>query len=199
LRLQDDTAFVRLATGINFTNPDRGIQFGYTSGPWSTIASITNGTGGAREIDSGKQLSVVSSYAQSKWRVGVSANVNDADTGDREMYGLFAGLNTGPIAWLAEADLIQDDLPGGVTRDTIAGLVEGNWMFRKGHNLKVSYEYLDPNDDISEDHQVRYSVVWEYTPMQFLQGRFGIRSYDGIPQDDLQNRDQFFAELHGFF
>jgi hypothetical protein len=35
LRLQDDTAFVRQATGINFTNTDRGVQGGYNSGAWS--------------------------------------------------------------------------------------------------------------------------------------------------------------------
>jgi len=35
--------------------------------------------------------------------------------------------------------------------------------------------------------------------MQFLQGRIGARSYDGTPQVDDQNRDEFFLELHGFF
>jgi hypothetical protein len=35
--------------------------------------------------------------------------------------------------------------------------------------------------------------------MQFLRGRLGARFYDGIPQVDVQNRDEFFIELHGFF
>lgn len=199
LRLQDDTAFVRLATSINFTNPDRGLQLGYEAGPWSTIASVTNGSGGGREIDSGKQVSLVSSYVQEGWRAGVSANFNDADAGDRTMFGLFAGLKTGAISWLAEVDQISDDLSPGVTQDAIAGLIEANWLIRKGHNLKFSHEYLDPNDDLSEDHQVRNSLVWEYTPMQFFQARIGLRSYDGVPQVDVQNRDVFFAEFHGFF
>lgn len=199
LRLQDDTAFVRLATAINFTNPDRGLQVGYEVGSWSTIASITNGSGGGREIDSGKQVSFVSSYMHEGWRAGVSANFNDADAGDREMFGIFAGLRTGAIAWLAEIDQISDDVSPGITQDAIAGLLEANWQIRKGHNLKLTYEYLDPDNDLPEDHQVRYSFVWEYSPMQFLQGRFGLRSYDGVPQVDSQNRDVFFAELHGFF
>lgn len=199
LRLQDDTAYVRLATAINLTNPDRGLQIGYEAGPWSTIASVTNGSGGGREIDSGKQVSLVSSYVQEAWRAGVSANFNDADAGDRTMFGLFAGLRTGPITWLAEIDQISDDLSTGVTQDAIAGLIEANWLIRKGHNLKFSHEYLDPDDDVSEDHQVRNSLVWEYTPMQFFQTRIGLRSYDGIPQVNTQNRDVFFAEIHGFF
>lgn len=199
LRLQDDTAFVRLATAINFTNPDRGLQVGYEAGPWSTIVSLTNGSGGGRETDSGKQLSFVTNFVRDGWRAGVSANFNNADAGDRSMFGVFGGLRTGAIAWLAEIDQVSDDLPSGARRDAIVGLLEANWLIRKGHNLKLSHEYLDPNDDLSEDHQVRNSLVWEYTPMQFLQARIGLRSYDGIPQVDSQNRDMLFAEIHGFF
>lgn len=199
LRLQDDTAFVRQFTGINFTNSDRGIQAGFESGPWSTQVSVTNGTGGSNEVDSQKQISVVANYVRALWRVGASLNSNNADTGDRQMQNVFFGLQTGPIGWLVEADLISDDIAGGGERDGVAGLVEANWRPFGGHNVKVSYDYFDPDNDISEDHQVRYSLVWEYTPMQFLQGRFGARIYDGIPQQDFQNRDEFFAELHGFF
>ena len=199
LRIQDDTAFVRLATGINFTNPDRGILVGYESANWTTIASLTNGSGGGQEVDSGKQFSVVSSFVRARWRVGVSANINDADAGDREMFGLFAAVKTGPVVWLAEVDRITDDLSPDVSLDALAGLVEANWMFRQGHNLKLSYDVLDPNDSVNGDRQVRYSLLWEYSPMQFLQARFGLRSYDGVPAVDVQNRDTLFAELHGYF
>ena len=199
LRLQDDTAFVRLASAINFTNPDRGLQLGYEAGPWSTIVAVTNGSGGGRETDSGKQFSLITNFVRGGWRVGASANFNNADAGDRTMFGMFGGVRTGPIAWLAEIDRISDDLPSGVTQHAIAGLLEANWLIRKGHNLKLSHEYLDPDDDLSEDHQVRNSLVWEYTPMQFLQARMGLRRYDGVPQIDTQNRDVFFAEIHGFF
>ena len=199
LRLQDDTAFVRQASGINFSNPDRGVQLGYEAGPWSTQLTVTNGSGGGGETDTGKQLSWVGHFVRPRWRAGASFNFNDADAGDRQMQNVFFGLRTGPVVWLAEADLITDDLPAGVEQDAIAGLLEGNWLFRRGHNLKVSYDYLDPDDDVDEDHQVRWSLVWEYTPMQFLQGRIGARIYDGVPQVDLQNQDLYFAEVHGFF
>lgn len=198
LRLQDDTAFIRLATGINFTNSDRGVQGGYNSGAWSTIASVTDNSGGGRS-GSGDQFSLVSSYVQKTWRAGVSVNVNDDDAGNRSMFGFFGGLKTGPVAWLAEIDSIGDDISPGVTADAFAGLLEANWTILDKHNLKFSYEYLDPNNDISEDHQVRYSIVWEHAPLQILQARVGFRLYDGIPQVDAQNRKVFFVELHGFF
>ena len=199
LRLQDDSAFVRQVTGVNLTNPDRGVEFGYDGGRWSAIASITNGSGGSSESDTGKQASLVASYVRPGWRAGVSFNANDADAGDRRMQGVFAGLRTGPVAWLLEADLVRDEAPGVPAVNAIAGLVEANWGLGRGHNLKFDYEYYDPDDDVDEDHEVRYSIVWEYTPMQFLQARVGVRVYDGIPQVDAQNRDEAFVELHGFF
>ena len=194
LRLQDDTAFVRLATGINFANSDRGLEAGYISGPWSMIASVSEG-----DDNFGDVFSLVSSYVQPRWRIGASANVNNDDAGDRTMFGVFGGLKTGPVVWLAEFDGISDDVASGGTTDAYAGLLEANWTVWGKQNLKISYDYLDPNDDIKEDHQVRYSLVWEYTPIQFLQARVGYRLYDGIPQVDAQNRNVFFAELHGFF
>ncbi len=199
LRLEDDSAFVRQATGINFNTPDRGVQVGYESGPWSTQLSVTNGDGTGSVLESSDQISLIAQYVQPRWRAGISFNSLDSTSGDRQMQNAFFGLKTGPIAWLGELNFISDDLPGGASQDAIAGLLEGNWLFRKGNNLKVSYEYLDPNNSISEDHQVRWSVLWEYTPMQFLQARFGARIYDGIPQVPAQNRDEFFVELHAFF
>jgi len=60
-------------------------------------------------------------------------------------------------------------------------------------------EYFDPDRDVSEDQQNRFSAVWEYTPMQFVQFRVGARFYEGIPQNDLQNRRFYFAQLNGYF
>jgi hypothetical protein len=119
--------------------------------------------------------------------------------GDREMYGVFAGLRTGPIAWLAELDEVSDDLPGGGSRDMQVSLLEGNWRLAKGHNLKLSYEFLDPDDVAEEDELERYSLVWEYSPIQFLQARVGWRAYNGVPSVAATNRDEVFGELHVFF
>jgi hypothetical protein len=198
LRFQDDTAFVREVTGTNFTNPDRGLQVGYEAGPWSTQLSLTNGTGGGTEIDTGKQLSWIAQFVRQGWRLGTSVNFNDSDAGDRQMQNLFLGLRTGPIVWLAEADLIQDDLPVGGRRDAIAGYLEANWLLLDGHNLKFAYDYFDPDDDLDEDHNVRWSLLWEYVPMQFLQLRVGARIYDGPQQNDFLNREEYFVEIHAF-
>ena len=74
-----------------------------------------------------------------------------------------AGSRPGPISWLAELSVITDKEPSG-DHDSYATLLEGNWRLRKGHNLKVGYEFLEPDGDRDEDQQERYSFVWEYSP-----------------------------------
>ena len=198
LRLQDDSAFVRQVPGINFATPDQGVEFGFEGTAWGAELAVSNGAGGGPETDSGKQLSFRVERVTSRWRGGASFNLNHTDVGDRRMQNIFAGLRTGPIAWLAEADYIDD---GSVEprRKQWAGLIEANWKFLPGQNLKLTAEEFDPDTDVSEDQQVRYSLVWEYVPIQFAQLRAGVRYYDGIPQNNLQNRQQFFLQLNGYF
>ena len=198
LRLEDDSAFVRQASGVNFTTPDSGLETGIELPRWSAQAALTNGTAGGPETDAGKQLSLQSTYVRQRWRVGLGLNVNNAALGDREMANVFAGLKTGPIVWLAELDVITDETAVGDV-DQRASLIEGNWLFAKGHNLKVTYEFLDPSSEASDDERERYSIVWEHSPVQFLQARIGWRAYHGIAADPASNRDELFAQVHVFF
>ena len=198
-RLQDDEAFVRTVSGINFNTPDTGVEVQYEAGRWSGQLAVTRGTAGGPEVDSGKQYSLRVSRVAGQWRVGGSFNFNDAKAGDRQMQNVFAGLRTGPLAWLGELGYIVDNGTPTGRRGRWTGLVEGNYRYRPGHNLKLTLEWYDPDADVDEDEQNRVSLVWEYLPMQFVQARLGLRYYDGIPQNPAQNRQQAFAELHLLF
>lgn len=199
LRIQDDDAFIRQVSGINFNTPDTGWQLEFEEGKWSAQLAVTRGTAGGPEIDSGKQYSLRVSHVTPKWRVGGSFNLNDASVGDRQMQNVFAGIRTGPIAWLAEIDYIVDDGTPTGKRRSWASFIEANYGYRKGHNLRMSFEWFDPDKDVSNDEQNRSSIVWEYSPIQFLQTRIGFRDYNGIPQNAAQNREQLFVELHVYF
>lgn len=199
LRLQDDDAFIRQVSGINFNTPDTGWEVGYEGGPWSAQLAVTRGTAGGPEIDSGKQYSTRVGYVTNRWRAGASFNLNDSRFGDRQMQGVFGGIRTGPVSWLGEIDYIIDDGTPTGRRNSWATLVEANYGYRKGHNLKVTFEWFDPDDDVSNDEQNRASLVWEYSPIQFLQARLGYRKRNGIPQNPAQNLEQAFAEIHVYF
>lgn len=198
LRLEDQSAFVRQASGINLATPDRGVEVGLETTHWSAQLAVSNGAGaeGGAETDEGKQATLRAEHVQSVWRAGASFSYNDTDVGDRELAGVFGGLRTGPIAWLAEADYIEDDGTPAGTRTQWAGLLEANWGYRTGHNLKLTAEYIEPDEDVDDDEQHRWSVVWEYTPVQFLQLRVGAREYDGVPQSDLTFA---FIQLNAYF
>ena len=198
LRLEDDDAFVRQATGINYTTPDNGAEFGWQRGSWNAQLAITNGTAGAAENNQGKQITSSVVYVKPGWRFGASYSDNGATVGERRMGGLFGGVRTGPVVWLAEVDYIADRTVMPNVNE-YAGLIEADWAFMRGNNLKLTAEYLDPDTHVEHNQQNRFSVVWEYTPIQFLQTRVGVRKLDGIPQNDLQNATEGFLELHAFF
>jgi hypothetical protein len=65
--------------------------------------------------------------------------------------------------------------------------------------LKITQEFLNPNREVPNGEQTRWSLVYELTPIQFLQTRFGFRQNDGIPQDNSEHQRLYFVELHGFF
>ena len=200
-RLQDQTAYVQQVSGINMTTPDKGVELGYLGGPWDAQLDVSNGTAGGTVVGNGKQYTGQMSYVEPIWRLGLALDLNNsAATGRRTAYVVFGGLKTGPVAWLAEADLVVDHtVPNGLR--TAGGLFEANWAIARGQNLKVTAEQYAPDLSISirRNGQTRWSVVYEVTPIQFVQLRAGVRYYDGIPQDPSQHEQLYFFELHAFF
>lgn len=197
IRLQDDGAFIREFTGMNFNTPDRGVELGFDGARWTAQLAVTNGTAGAAELDNGKQWSVRSEYVAGGWRAGVGSSFNDLPDGLRRMHNLFGGVRTGPVVWLAEFDYIVDDSAGPRRRQWIA-LAEADWKFAPGQNLKLTAENLDPDRSVSEDRRTRLSLVWEYTPLPFLQLRAGIRDHDDEQEVPFFNQRSVFLQLHGY-
>jgi hypothetical protein len=202
LRLEDQSAFVQTLTGINMLNPDQGAEVGWEKGHWDAQLAVSNGTASGATKSNGKQESLQLQYVESRWRVGAAANFNDsAGDGSRDAFAVFGGLKTGPIAWLAQAEVVNDhSLPPGPGNGSrkLATLLEGNYSPARGHNIKVTYEYMDPDREVSNDQQTRWSFVYELTPIQFLQLRFGARLNDGIPQLPAEHLKTYFVQLHGF-
>ena len=203
LRLQDQTAFIQTTSGINMTTPDQGAEFGWERGHWDAQLALSNGTAGGASQDNGKQYSGQLIWVDARWRVGAAANFNNKSVGNRSAFALFGGLRTGPIEWLAQGELIDDkSVVEGATvngQRQAATLLEADWAIARGNNLKVTSEFFDPNRRVANDAQTRWSVVYELTPIQFVQLRGGVRYQDGIPQIDTQHTKLYFVELHGFF
>jgi hypothetical protein len=201
LRLQDQTALIQQSSGINMTTPDQGVELGWLKGHWDAQLAVSNGTAGAAASGNGKQTSAQLTWVETAWRLGVAANYNDAGSdGSKSAFALFAGLRTGPIAWLAQAELVDEPAAAASSSvQMVATLLEANWQLARGHNLKITNEFLDPNRHVGHGEQTRWSFVYEFTPVQFVQLRGGARLSDGIPQAPGEHTHLYFLELHGFF
>lgn len=197
-RLLDDGEFIRQRTGFNYANSDQGIELGLEPGPLSLAVSVTNGTQGAAETNSEKQVSGLASLVFSQFRVGASVSRNDAPAGRRDVVGTFGGFRLGRFALLGEFDYIFDDPPDGRRGDEFAAFLEGDLLIARGLNAKVTYGFLDPDRDIGENARTRLRVGVEPFITQFLQASIFLTVLEDIPQAQ-SDRDYLSVELHGFF
>ncbi len=199
LRLQDDQAFIREVTGFNFDNSDVGFEVGYEPGSWSLSFAATNGTQGSGENNTDKQLSFVGSYVKPNYRLGASFSSNNAPQGiSNTAYNLFGGVNIGKFTLLGEVDWLENEIGEEETSQLITFL-SINYPQSNSLNYKLSYEFLEPDDDIEENERTRISFVAEKFVNQYTQFRAGVRVYEGIPQNSFQNQDVLFTELHLFY
>lgn len=198
LRLEDDGAFIRQLTGINFSNADQGIEAGWNIHSLSTQLALTNGSSGAAEIDNYKQVSVRTVWITPTWRLGGSLNQNKSDQSTRRMANIFAAMRAFQIEWLFEIDRIDDENSDqDVSRLVL--FAEINRRLAAGHNLKLTHEWYDPDKDVEENERTRNSLVWEYMPRPQLQWRTGLRIHRGIPQQPQFNSEEVFGQLHIWF
>jgi len=198
LRLQEQQAFVIQISGITMDTPDDGIELGYRSGPWDAQFVVSNGTAGGAENNTGKQYTGQVVRIQDRWRIGAGGSYND-DAAQRTAEAcLFGGLRTGPVSWLAQIDAVNTQAAGQPQQHLAAALLEANWLVRRGANLKLTAELLDPDRSHSGNLQTRYSVLGEYTPMQYVQLRLGAR-WRNDNSSVYQAINEAFLEVHVFF
>jgi hypothetical protein len=197
-RLEDQTAFVYDVSSITMLSPDNGLELGWMRGHWDTQLTVSQGTfAGGLPSASGKEYGLQASYVESWWRLGVAANDDDATFARRRILGIFGGVRTGPVEWLGEVDSVEYSGTPAVTQ--AAALLEADWLIAPGNNLKVTFEPYDPDRDVQGNGRSRWSLVYELTPIQFVQIRAGLRDYNGPRGIDAENQNLFFIQLHAFF
>lgn len=202
LRLEDDSAFVRQASGINFNNSDQGMELGLNYDQWRFDVALSNGSFSQRNDDRNFQYLFRGEYLDDNWRAGASYILNNAEAGRREMGSLFGGLNFKDYILLFEVGRIEDDsvtnLPG-VSQTQQVSLVELNKEVIRGYNLKLTTEWLDPDTAIDENERTRHSALLEFTPYAGIQIRGGFRVGEDIPQREVGNFVRAFVQLHWYY
>ncbi|HKI75125.1 MAG TPA: hypothetical protein VJ998_10790 [Pseudomonadales bacterium] len=195
LRLEDDSAFIRDATRVQFGHPDTGIEFGHVGTHVSAQVAVTNGTEGGPEVDSGKQVTGRFSWVEPGYRVGLSASGNNTSTTDRTMFGAFAGILTGPIDWLAEYDHVKNSLPGSPDNTLNAAYLEADWKVTQGGYFRVTAETLRSPSNTAPDNN-RYTVEYSWYPVPMAQLRFVASMSDYRGANPFMNYNNYFVQIH---
>jgi hypothetical protein len=201
LRVEDDGAFIRQATGMNFDNGDNGVELGLEYSQATVNLFVSNGTSGGTNDDDNFLYGIRGEHLFSNFRIGATGVINDRDK-QTTMLNLYGGAQFGDFTFLASIDSISLEAANqfnGLDIDQLATLIEMNYQWKQGWNFKLTAEHFDPDRDVDEDEQTRYSFVTEYTPLSSLQLRLGIRSNEDIPQKPQQNFEVFFVQGHFYF
>ena len=203
LRLLDDQEFVRSETGFTMLAPDQGVELGFEPGPFSIIASVTNGSAGAAENDDGKMVTGTAAWVSRRVRLGASASHNSRTGGQNtNIFGGFGGLSVGPFSFLGEVDFVRGASVEGPDVDQLVVFGEGDVLLTKGVNAKVTYGYHDRNVDRADDERVRARFGIEVFPFPYFQLSGFYLYRDDIPETEplsLPQDDQVILELHLFF
>lgn len=197
LRLQDQQAYTRQLAGINMDTPDNALELGWQQGRWEAQLAISGGLAGGSSDGNGLQYGLQLTRVVNRWRLGVGLDRNDNAAARSRSAALFGGLRTGPLAWLAEVDLVQAARSTASDAQFAAALIECNWRLAPGFNLKLTEEWLDPDRHRPDDRQQRHSAVLEYTPVPYLQFRAGARGTSAA-QDAVATTRLAFVELHAY-
>ena len=197
LRLQDQQAYTRQLAGINMDTPDNAFELGWQQGHWEAQFALSGGLAGGSSAGSGLQYGLQLTRVVSRWRIGAGVDRNDNAAARSRSTALFAGVRTGPLSWLAEADLVQAARSNASDAQFAAALLECNWRMAAGLNLKLTTEWLDPDRHRPDDLQQRHSVVLEYTPFPYVQLRAGARNTNAA-QNSVADTRLAFIELHAY-
>ncbi len=198
-RFEDQSAFRYDVTGTSMYEPDDGAEFGWLRGHWDAQLDVSNGFFAGPATGQGKEYGLQVSYVESAWRFGVAASDDDDPQNRRRIYGVFAGTRTGPVVWLGEVDAVENEFASQEGQARAAGLLEGDWLIARGNNLKLTFKPLDPDRGVPGNGRSRWSLVYELTPVQFMQIRAGVRDCEGPRGLAAENQSLAFVQLRVSF
>jgi len=190
LRFDDHTSYVRQATPFrNGMGQQSGVELGFRSGFLSAMGAVTNGMRGDLDGNVAKavfgKLEGGGELGPLRLRAGV-ASYNDVSSIER--INLLGGYG---IATLMEeltitadieriqgnsssmsvsSDLNQRNAPGTDLKQ-LALMIEADYPLIQGVDLKVMYDFFDPNTDVKSGTTVRYSGGLEFMPVSGVELR----------------------------
>lgn len=209
LKLDDHRAYVRQFTGFSAeVDPSRssfvltGGEVGLTPGPISITGGIYNafdgfgaGTGNNKAL-LGRLEGMFK--ASEELNIGIGGNVftkKNAAGLRTTLYGGFGSLSFENLTLLGEADLIESKAVGPKVTGLVT-FVELDYVITPGLDLKVGYDFYDPDKDLKTGSMSRYSIGLEFFPISGVELRPVYRIVKDEPTDIKNDEFQFLVHFY---
>jgi hypothetical protein len=203
LRLDDHTAFTRTYTGFSAETgrPElTGVEAGISPGSVSATAGVYNATDGFGGSGGSEKAILARMEGIFPLRddvfLGAGANVfrrYAAGSTTHTLYGAFGLFGAGDFSLTGEIDLLESALTSGTVRGVVL-YTEANYVVTPGLDLKVAYDFYDPDKDIKSGSQSRYSFGFEFFPIAGVEVRPMYRIMREQPID--AKNDEFHVLFH---
>jgi hypothetical protein len=207
LKLDDHRAYVRQFTGFSAeVDPTRssfvltGGEVGFAPGPINIVGGVYNAADGSG-IGTGNNKAFLGRVegmfkASEDVHVGLGGNVftkMNASGTRTTLFGGFGSLSYQDLTILGEADLIQNKLAGTKTTGLVT-FVEVDYVVTPGLDLKIGYDFYDPDKDLKTGSLSKYNIGLEFFPISGVEVRPIYRIVKDEPID-IKN-DEFQLLVH---
>lgn len=202
-KTDDHRAYIRMYTGFSpeLGRPElTGAEVAFLPGPVSITGGVYNATDGFG-AGTGSDKAVLGRAegifkATEDLHVGIGGNVftkmNPA--GQRTtLFGGFGSLSYDNLTILGEGDLIENKA-AGVKITGLVTFVEVDYVLTPGLDLKLGFDFYDPDKDLKTGSMSKYTVGFEFFPISGVEVRPLYRIVKDEPVD-IKN-DEFQLLVH---
>ncbi len=205
MKTDDHRTFIRTHTGFSAETgrPElTGAEVAVLPGPISITGGVYNSSDGFG-VGTGNSKAVLGRAegmfkASEDISIGVGGNVfTKMNTASQRttLFGGFGSFSYQDFTVLGEADLIQNKFAG--TKITgLVTFVELNYVLTPGLDLKVGYNFYDPNKDLKTGSLSKYSIGLEFFPISGVEVR---PVYNIVKEEPADVKNDEFQLLFHFY
>jgi hypothetical protein len=202
-KTDDHRAYVRMYTGFSpeLGRPElTGAEVGFQPGPISITGGVYNSTDGFGSGTGNNKALLGRAEGMFKVskdvHVGIGGNVFTKQTGADSrstLLGGFGSFSYANLTLLGEADLIQNKVTG-IRATGLVTFLELDYVLTPGFDLKLGYDFYDPDKDLKTGSMSKYTVGFEFFPISGVEVRPLYRIVKDEPTD-IKN-DEFQLMVH---
>ena len=173
-KFDDHTHYVRADLGFQPPgNSDVGVELGVARGPLDLQLSLMNGNRGGLQ-DNDRRLAAGASllYRFHAGPLALGAGASNwhqpGRVEDLDLIGVRGYLNWQALTWMGEADRVRRERSGSPVLLGLATSHELSWTLHQGLELEFTYDFFDPDVDLTSGARARYGAGVFLMPRSFV-------------------------------